>query len=111
MALWFGELNNAQPNPWIARGMMIRNTEESSPTVEMRNCAMAISAQPMVQSRRDPKRSDSQPATGAMAGPELMAWIGACATAAASIIPPPEVTISTRPPNPAARIRLVSPCM
>ena len=32
---------------------MIRKTEESRPTVEMSNWAIAIKAQPVVQSRRD----------------------------------------------------------
>src|SRR4051794_6098516 len=44
-----------------------------------------------------------------MAGPEPRAWIGASATAAASSTPPPEVTISTRPPKPASRRRPSSP--
>ena len=65
IALWFGELKIAQPRPESINGRMIRGTEESGPNDAMKNCATTIRAEPTVQRRRDPKRSDIQPAIGA----------------------------------------------
>src|SRR5437870_10797235 len=62
IALWFGELKIAQPRPERTRGKMIRGIEESSPKEAMKNCATTIKAEPAVHSRREPIRSDNQPA-------------------------------------------------
>src|SRR5262249_10923762 len=66
IALWFGELKIAQPKPESISGRMIRGTEEFGPSDPMKNCATTIRAEPTVQRRRDPRRSDIQPATGAI---------------------------------------------
>ena len=43
----------------------MRGIEESWPNDAMKNCAITIKAEPTVQRRREPKRSDIQPAMGA----------------------------------------------
>src|SRR5262249_38291242 len=65
IALWFGELKKAQPSPESIKGKIMRGIVESRPSEAIKNCAMTIRREPNVQSRREPKRSDNQPATGA----------------------------------------------
>jgi len=65
IAIWFGELKIAKPRTERIRGKMIRGIEESSPKEAMKNCAITIKAEPAVHSRREPIRSDNQPAIGA----------------------------------------------
>ena len=65
IALWFGELNTAQPSPIRIKGKIMREIEESRPNEAIKNCPMTITTEPTVQRRRDPKRSDNQPAMGA----------------------------------------------
>ena len=52
---------------------------------------------------------EARPATGAMAGPDFTAWIGARAMSPASITPPCDVTTIMAPANPAARNRALMP--
>ena len=65
IALWFGELNIAQPKPIRSNGKMIRGTDASTDKEAMKNWPMTMIPEPMVQSRREPMRSDNQPARGA----------------------------------------------
>jgi hypothetical protein len=52
--------------PQRRSGKTILNSEEWRSKVAKKNCARAMIAQPTVQSRREPRRSDSAPAMGAM---------------------------------------------
>src|SRR5213593_4637927 len=63
---------------------------------------MAVSAPPSAMAY-------ARPATGAMAGPDFTAWIGARAMSPASITPPCDVTTIMAPANPAARNRALLP--
>jgi len=44
---------------------MIRQAGESRPSEPMKNCAITIRLEPIVQRSREPRRSESQPASGA----------------------------------------------
>src|SRR4029434_8980403 len=66
IALWLGELKMAQPRPISNNGNMMRGIEESTPNDAIKNCPMTIRPEPAVQSRREPIRSDSHPAMGAI---------------------------------------------
>src|SRR5512142_31912 len=66
IALWLGELNIAQPKPESAIGRTIRAMEEVVSRDAMKNWPTTMQAEPAVHRRRDPKRSDNQPAIGAM---------------------------------------------
>jgi len=59
-------LNSAQPTPQSANGKIIRISEASVLKDARKNCAATMTAQPIVQSRREPRRSDQAPAMGAM---------------------------------------------
>ena len=65
IALWFGELKKAQPSPESIKGKMMRGIEECRPNEAIKNCAATIKLEPTVHRRREPRRSDNQPATGA----------------------------------------------
>src|SRR5262249_30281986 len=66
MALWFGVLNRPQPRPQSASGKIMLITEEWGPRNATRNCPTTMMLQPTVQSKRDPTRSEREPAMGAV---------------------------------------------
>ena len=51
--------------PMRAMGKMIRGIDESIPNEAIKNWPMTMTIEPNVQSARDPRRSESHPATGA----------------------------------------------